>query len=97
MKRQTNDIEADILRTLKRHGPRTGVTKIVYGANLNFLIVRKYLKRLIESGLVVAEVSRALSGRTLYSNTEKAPEFLGTYEALTAYMAPEVATPGVNL
>lgn len=96
MKRQTIEIDADILRTLKRHGPRTGVTKIVYGANLNFLIVRKYLKRLIESGLIVAEVMRG-SGRTLYTNTEKAPEFLGTYEALTAYMAPEVATPGVNL
>ena len=97
MKRQAIDIEADILRTIKRHGPRVGVTKIVYGANLNFLIVRKYLTRLIESGLVVVEVPRALSGRKLYSNTEKVPEFLGTYEALTAYLAPEIATPGVNL
>lgn len=100
MKRQAIDIEADILRTLKRHGPQTGVTKIVYGANLNFLIVRKYLKRLIESGLIVAEVvskGKAPRARTVYSNTEKVPEFLGTYEALTAFISPEIEIPGVNL
>ena len=97
MKRQAIDIEADILRTIVRKGPRVGVTKIVYGANLNFLIVRKYLKRLIESGLVVVEVPRALSGRKLYSNTEKAPEFIEMYESLEAFVAPPVALPGVNL
>lgn len=96
MKRQTIEIDADILRTIARCGPRTGVTAIVYGANLNFLIVRKYLKRLIERGLIVAEVMRG-SGRTLYSITEKAPEFLGIYETLGAYLAPQVATPGANL
>ncbi len=96
MRRQTIDIDADILRVIAREGPKTGVTAIVYGANLNFIIVRKYLKRLIEGGLVVAEVMRG-SGRTLYSNTEKVYEFLRIYENLGAYLAPDVATPGVTL
>jgi len=86
MKRQAIEIDADILRTIARCGNHTGVTAIVYGANLNFLIVRKYLKRLIERGLIVSEV---VSGRALYSNTEKAPEFLGVYKSLGVYLAPQ--------
>ena len=94
MRRQAIDIDADILRTIKRCGPRTGITAIVYGANLNFIIVRKYLKRLIDRGLIISEEMLG-SGRVLYTNTEKAPEFLGVYEDLGVYLAPQ-AIQGVN-
>ena len=86
MRRQAVDIDADILRTIAKCRNHTGVTAIVYGANLNFIIVRKYLKRLIARGLIVSEV---VSGRALYSNTDKAPEFLGVYDSLGVYLAPQ--------
>ncbi len=46
MRRNDLDICADIL-TAARAGAKK--THIVYGANLNFKLVRKYLRRLIEN------------------------------------------------
>ncbi len=49
MRRNDLDICADIL-TVARAGAKK--THIVYRANLNFKLVRKYLRRLIENGLL---------------------------------------------
>ena len=66
MKRNNRDIEADILRiacvgTLK--------TCLVYGANLNFNIVKKYLARLITRGFLVHD------GK-FYTTTPKGVEYM---------------------
>ena len=52
IRRNNRDIEADILKIAI-----TGTKKtwIVYGANLNFRIVQKYLGSLIERGLLTLE------------------------------------------
>jgi len=70
------DIQADILRVATARGGAL-VTQVVYGANLNFRIVRRYLERLILRGLLVHEGSR-------YYPTERARDYLDTIEALYA-------------
>ena len=66
MKRNNRDIEADILRIA-----RTGTLKtwLVYGANLNFNIVKKYLSRLITRGYLVHDGKR-------YTTTPKVEEYM---------------------
>lgn len=73
-RRNDLDICADILRTA-----RTGAkkTQIVYQANLNFKIVEKYLKRLIDNGLLKVE------GRN-FTTTRKGVRFLDQYRTLVA-------------
>ncbi len=63
---------ADILRTA--HGGAIK-TRIVYQANLNFKIVKRYLKALLETGMLRHE------GRHYYA-TEKGATYLSRYEAL---------------
>ena len=50
-------------------------TKIVYGANLNFKIIKARLRELIEYGLLMKE------GR-IYQTTSKGERFLYHYEIL---------------
>ena len=66
MKRNNRDIEADILRIA-----RTGSLKtwLVYEANLNFNIVKKYLARLITRGFLVHD------GK-LYTTTPRGEEYM---------------------
>lgn len=49
MKRDRTEISADILRVAKDGALKT---HIVYKANLNFSIVKRYLSRLIGTGLL---------------------------------------------
>ena len=55
MRRSRDDIEADILKIVSARGV-TGKTAIVYGANLNFRIVKVYLARLVERNLLKLEM-----------------------------------------
>jgi len=66
MKRNNRDIEADILN-IARTGTRK--TWIVYGANLNFNIVKKYIKNLISKGFLEYD-------GTLYRTTNKGKEYM---------------------
>ena len=75
MKRNNLDIEADIL-DLARQG--TKKTHLVYGANLNFNIVKKYLERLISRGLLIFEGS-------FYYTTEKGLEYIDLIDACTGF------------
>lgn len=76
MRRSYTDIEADILR-IATDGARK--TQIVYGANLNFKIIRTYLPRLIERGFLDYDGSGKLG---LYFTTPRGQEFLRRYDAL---------------
>jgi len=77
MKRRNEiDICADVLRIAEEGAKKTN---IVYGANLNFKIVKRYLSRLMERGLLV-------SRDDIYSTTEMGLKFLEDYCSLTSML-----------
>jgi len=83
MKRRNEmDIYADVLRIAK-----DGVlkTRIVYGANLNFKIIKRYLKRLMERDLLVYSDK-------IYSTTEIGLKFLEDYGKLTSMLEGDFLT-----
>ena len=74
MRRNDLDICADILRIAQTGAKKT---RIVYQANLNFKIVKKYIVRLIDNGLLDP------AGDTrLYTTTNRGWDFLTQYEKL---------------
>lgn len=75
-RRNNRDVEADIIRVALSRGGALK-TQIVYGANLNFRIVKGYLAGLLQRGLIELDGPR-------YFPTEKARLYLATYEALCA-------------
>jgi predicted transcriptional regulator len=80
MRRNDLDICADILQVAKAGAKKT---QIVYQANLNFKIVKKYLSRLIDTGmLMTADES------SLYTTTNRGIEFLEQYTELVIPMKP---------
>ena len=74
MKRNNLDICADILR-VSRGGAKK--THLVYKANLNFNIVKKYINGLTESGLLEK------SGERFYV-TEEGKLFIDRYDKLSS-------------
>lgn len=83
MRRNSIDIDADILRIAK-DGARK--TQIVYRANLNFAIIRRYLKRLTEQGYIDPPVDTP-KGK-FYHTTPRGEEFLRRYESLLSMDGP---------
>jgi predicted transcriptional regulator len=80
MRRNDLDICADILKVSKAGAKKT---HIVYKANLNFRIVKKYLSRLIDNGLL-----NDGSDSGIYVTTGKGSEFLEQYARLTIPLMP---------
>lgn len=77
MKRRNEmDIIADVLK-VARGGARK--TRIVYGANLNFKIVKRYLSGLLERRLLVCRDE-------IYGTTEAGLVFLERYYDLTSVL-----------
>lgn len=70
MRRNDIDICADILR-VARNGAKK--THLVYRANLNFTIVKKYIRRLTENGMLESQNGR-------FFTTDKGVEFLEQYK-----------------
>lgn len=66
------EIYADILRVARKGARKTW---IVYGANLNFVIVKRYLRELIGAG-VLRKVG------AFYHTTEKGLEYVDHVEAV---------------
>lgn len=77
MMRRRNDIDicADILEVSKGGAKKT---HIVYEANLNFNIAKKYLHRLIENDLL------SKKGGRQFETTEKGFEFIEQYRKIVA-------------
>jgi predicted transcriptional regulator len=74
LRRNDLDICADILVAAKNGAKKT---HIVYRANLNFRIVKAYLRRLLEIGLL-----RFSSDNHLFTTTEEGFNFLRRYNDL---------------
>jgi predicted transcriptional regulator len=70
MRRNNLDICADILQVSQSGAKKT---QIVYKANLNFMIVKKYLGNLIDKGFIEKYDK-------LYFTTNKGVNFLESYE-----------------
>ena len=73
MRRDKIDIIADILK-ITLHGAKK--THIVYKANLNFTVLKKYITGLEEKGLLMK-----IDGRH-YMTTQKGSQFLERYMKL---------------
>ena len=74
MRRNNLDINAEILQVASEGAKKT---QIVYKANLNFLLVKKYLNNLIEKGFVSKK-------DTCYYTTEKGRDFLMSYQKFSS-------------
>lgn len=74
MRRNDLDICADILQVAKTGAKKT---QIVYQANLNFKIVKRYLNRLITTGML-----SKVEERRLYTTTNRGMRFLEQYNEL---------------
>ena len=79
-KRRSNiEISADILKVAMNGAKKS---HIVYRANLNFDVVKRYLKRLNEAGLINLP---SLNGH-IFKTTSKGKEYINQYENLNAYI-----------
>ena len=78
MRRNNMDISAELL-TVAKNGAKK--THLVYKANLNFAIVKKYLARLTENGLL-----ESVNGR--FFTTDKGSRFLDQYEMIKPMSFP---------
>ena len=80
MRRDGFEICADLLR-VARGGARK--TQLVYRANLNFKVVKRYLSVLLRNGLLEVDPP-------FYSSTEKGEEFLRLFEKVRAIVGKQV-------
>ncbi|QXJ34115.1 winged helix-turn-helix domain-containing protein [Saccharolobus shibatae] len=64
-KRGTMEIMLDILRSCD---PECGVTRVIYGAGINYAVAQKYLDQLIKVGALNIKTE---NGRRVYEITEK--------------------------
>jgi len=77
-KRSNMEISADILK-VAMGGARK--SHLVYQANLNFSIIKDYLKELSSAGLL----SSPANGSRLYTTTEKGIEFINYIEGMKQF------------
>ncbi|MCS7386077.1 MAG: hypothetical protein NDF55_05005 [archaeon GB-1867-005] len=75
-------IMADILKTIRDEGGRAGITRILYGANLSYDRLTRYLKELSEAKLL-REMEE--SGKTIFVLTERGYEFLKEYRRIKEF------------
>ncbi|QGA68222.1 DUF4364 family protein [Sulfolobus sp. E11-6] len=57
-----------ILDILKSCDPECGVTRVIYGAGINYAVAQKYLDQLIKTGALSIKTE---NGKRLYEITEK--------------------------
>ena len=89
-KRGRLEIARDILR-VARSG--TGITAIVYGANLNWPIAKKHIQEMEEAGLITVE---EIHGTRLYTTTGWGHEFMSSLERTLVTFHPPQLTQEVS-
>jgi predicted transcriptional regulator len=75
-RRSSLEIVRDILVQAMNGTTKTG---IVYGANINFNVLGRYWRSLLEGGLVE---ELELDGRKIYRTTQRGREFLESFRSL---------------
>ena len=87
-KRGRLEIARDILRVAKSG---TGITAIVYGANLNFPIAKKHIQEMEGAGLITIRELPG-SGNMLYTTTDRGRIFMESLgRTLTTFSPPDLA------
>ncbi len=85
-KRSDVEIAAAILKVALNGAKKS---HIVFKANLNFQLGKKYLTRLINSGLIVSSDDRS----RIFSTTDKGTEYLKYFEGFKQFMPlPNIGT-----
>ena len=82
-KRSDMEISADILQVALNGAKKS---HIVYKANLNFQLARKYLDLLIHSGLIVGPDN----GSRVFLTTDKGIEYIKYFEGFKHFMPPQM-------
>ena len=72
----------DILDVIRREGGEAGPTRILYGANLSYERMKRYLEELKERELI-EEVE--VEGRTVYRLTERGMDFLREFRRIAEF------------
>jgi len=72
------EIMAEILRIARKGAKKT---RLVYGANLNFKLLREYLNELEKVGLIVDHTEKD----GLIETTERGVQYLNYYEGLKQF------------
>ncbi len=72
----------DILNTIKEDGGKTGITRILYGANLSHDRLVKYIEKLKEKNLI--DIVKE-GDRNMYLLTGKGYRFLEEYEKIRRF------------
>ncbi len=75
-------IIADILSVIEDEGGKTGVTRILYGANLSYDRLMKYLSELIDGGLIRKSEE---NNKSVYILTKKGYEFLREFRKIKKF------------
>jgi len=75
-------IYLDMLRTIRSEGGKSGPTKILYGANLSYDRLTKYLNQLIELGLITESKEE---DKTYYLLTDKGIDFLREFSRIERF------------
>ena len=70
------------MNTITIEGGRAGITRILYGANLSYDRLVRYLNELIEANLLKAIEE---NGKTFYALTKKGYEFLKEYKKIKEF------------
>ena len=72
----------DMLRVIQEEGGEAGPTRILYGANLSYERLKRYLAELMEKGLIV-EVERG--GKRMYRLTDSGRMFIVHFRKMTEF------------
>ncbi|RJX15639.1 hypothetical protein CW703_05070 [Candidatus Bathyarchaeota archaeon] len=75
----------DILEVIWREGGKARPTKILYGANLSYDRLQKYISQLKEKGFIV-EFKDESDGIVWYELTDKAYNFLEEFRKIQKFM-----------
>ena len=59
-------------------------TRLIYGCNLSFSQLNRYIDCLVEAGLL--KISRRENGKELFETTDMGKEFLGDYERVRSIL-----------
>ena len=82
-KRDSISIMAAILKTLRHSGPSKKM-RMVYGSNINYERLGKYIDLMVTTGLI--ELADPIE--KLYAITRKGQDFIGDYDHLTESLKP---------
>ena len=84
-RRDRMTVMADIVKVCAASGGHMK-TSVIYGANLSFLLAERYLKHLVEKGLLEKRIN---GSRVVYVTTRKGKEYLKALDKAKSLLEPK--------